>query len=433
MDEIDIKQQVIGELAEQNVPISRISTSAVLARIESQRGRQIAARRRLSLAGVSAAVIVMMLGAFFALTPAGRAAAQGILNFFVNQAGNQRPEPIVVQHESELPTAAPTQANPATTPTVEPLTVVLDNLVFDITVAQAEELAGFRVTSADAMPTGYEQGSVSYNRKTNGVTRLYFWEGKNGNEAIAFTQQTSNEGEPVGADAQIKSYKVGDVAVEGVDGSWFQLLGSNSETWEKDSPVYSYRWQQDGFTFILQFIFNNDWDPGYLDAEKRLQLVGLLAGAGGKAPVQWNLNHLSLAEAGEAAEFPVLLPKQPLAGLTFDAAVYEPETPRLVLLYKPGSANLEMRIFEVPISVGNGPIDYSLYPAGAVEQVQVGAYAAMLIRGGMLNNSYDANAGISLTWQTDTTTIHIQVYSPNSSTPPQVDKDALIAFAEGMQ
>lgn len=433
MNEEQIKNQVIKQLAEQKAPASKISTRAVLAQIEDQRGRQIAARRRLSLAGISAAVIVVMLGAFFALTPAGRAAAQGILNFFVNQPANQRPEPVVVQHESELPTAAPTSAESGVTPTVAPLTVVLDDLAFDITLEQAEEMAGFSLVAADAMPSGYELGIVSYNRKTNGITRLYFWEGKNGNEAIAFTQQTSAESEPVGADAQVTRHQIGDVIVESVDGSWFGLLDSNFETWEKDSPVYSYRWQQDGYTFVLQFIFNNAWDPGYLDAEKRLKLVSLLAGAGGDAPQQWNLNHLSLAEVKAVADFASLVPTQPLEGLAFDAAVYEKETPRLVLLYKPDSANLEMRIFEMPLSVSGGSTDYSAFPAGTVEQVKVGAYPATLSRGGMLNGSYDANAGISLTWQTDTTFIHIWIYSPGYATLPKVEKEALIAFAEGMQ
>lgn len=433
MDEKRIKQQVIGELAEQKVPAGRISTSAVLARIDSERGRQAVTRRRLGLAGISAAVIVAMLGAFFTLTPAGRAAAQGILNFFVNQAGNQRPEPVIVQHASELPTLAPTQAGPVTTPTAAPLTIVLDDLVFDITVAQAEEMAGFKLAAADGMPAGYELGIVSYNRKTNGVTRLYFWEGQNGNEAIAFTQQTAVESEPVGADAQIERHRIGDVVVESVDGSWFQMLGSNFETWEKDSPVYSYRWQQGGFSYILQFIFNNDWDPGYLSEENRLKLIGLLVGAEGEAPERWNLNHLSLADVKEVAEFPALVPAQDLAGLAFDAAVYEKETPRMVFLYKPDSANLEMRIFEMPVAVSGSPADYSAYPAGAVEQVRVGATPATLIRGGMLNGSYDPNAGISLIWQTETIFIHIWIYAPGGSMPPQVEKEALIAFAEGMR
>ncbi len=433
MNEEQVKKQVIEQLAEQKVPASKISTSAVLAQIDIQRGRHIAARRRLSFAGVSAGVILVMLGVFFALTPAGRAAAQGILNFFVNQPANQRPQPIVVQHESELPTLAPTVLIPGVTPTLEPQKIVLDDLAFDVTVAQAEEMAGFTLTSADAMPTGYELGIVSYNRKTNGVTRLYFWEGKNGNAGIAFTQQTSNESEPVGADAQIKRYQVGDTAVESVDGSWFQLLGSQSETWEKDSPVYSYRWQQDGFTFILQFILNNDWDPGYLSEENRLKLVGLLVGTESEAPERWNLNHLSLAEVREVAEFALLVPTQPLEGLVFDAAVYEKETPRMMFLYEPDSANLAMHIFEIPRAISGGPTDYSAYPAGAVEQVMVGAYPATLSRGAVVNGSYDADFGISLIWQTEMTFIHIQVYSPGYATPPQVDKEALIAFAEGMQ
>lgn len=433
MNEEQIKNQIIAQLAEQKAPASKISTSAVMAQIESQRGRQAAARKRLSFAGISAAVILVMLGAFFALTPAGRAAAQGILNFFVNQPANQRPEPIVVQHESELPTLAPTTVNLATTPTVAPQTIVLDDLAFDVTLEQAEEMAGFTLAAADTMPSGYELGIVSYNRETNGVTRLYFWEGKNGNDGIAFTQQTLNESEPVGADAQITRHQIGDLVVESVDGSWFGMLGSNSETWEKDSPIYTYRWQQDGYTFVLQFIFNNDWDPGYLDAEKRLQLVGLLAGAESAVPDRWNLNHLSLAEVEEVADFALLVPVQPLEGLAFDAAVYEKETPRMVFLYEPDSANIAMRIFEMPVAVSGGPTDYSAYPAGAVEQVQVGAYPATFSRGGMLNGSYDANFGISLTWQTETTTIHIMVYSPGYATPPQMEKEMLIAFAEGMQ
>lgn len=433
MNEEQIKKQIIAQLAEQKAPASRISTSAVLAQIENLRGRQFAARRRLGFAGISAAVILVMLGAFFALTPTGRATAQGILNFFINQPANQRPEPIVVQHKSELPTLAPTEVSPATTPTVEPQKIVLDDLAFDVTVDQAEEMAGFTLAAADAMPTGYELGLVSYNRQTNGVTRLYFWEGKNGNAGIAFTQQTVAESEPVGADAVVKSHQLGDVAVESVDGSWFQMLGSSSETWEKDSPVYSYRWQQDGFTFILQFIFNNDWDPGYLTEENRLKLVSLLVGGESDAPERWNLNHLSLAEVKEVADFALLVPVQPLEGLVFDAAVYEKETPRMVFLYEPDSANIAMRIFEMPQTVSGSPTDYSAYPAGAVEQVMVGLYPATLSRGAVVNGSYDANFGISLTWQTEKTTIHIMVYSPGYATLPQVEKEALIAFAEGMQ
>lgn len=422
------QQQVLQKLTEDEIPDRIIPAGEIVGQVKSKFHQRRLARRSIVL---SAALFLVLAGAIFMMTPSGKAAAESLFQFFRNEPTSQRPQPVVVQRETELPTWAPAQNQPSETSTLEPQIIVLDDFISDLTVEEAEKLAGFAVTGTQQMPEGFLHYSVAYNQRKQGVIQTFTWDGKPGGEIIYLSQQLSAEVEPVGQNAEIQVIKLGETRVEVVAGCWFQLAGSSLETWEADAPVYTYRWQQDGFHYSLMFVFNEPSGPGYLSEENRLTLVKLLTGDAEVVPEYWNLNNLSLEDAREVTDFPAIVPTREFPGLSFDRAVYELENKRLVFLYEPDGIPFSLRVFEVPLSVQD-KADYSNYPTGSVEQVMVREYPATLVRGAVVDGKYDPNFSISLSWKTETVFITLFLRAMGESLP-DVPVEDLVNFAEGMK
>lgn len=423
-----LKRQVINQLAEKNACMVHFSTADVLMRVNNYAANKRATQIRTGIASISATLALIILGAFFLLTPSGHAAAKDILSFFAQLSGNERPQTIIVDHQNELPNIAEN----ASSAVAVPQTIVLDDFVYNLTPDQAEEKAGFPLISDEVLPDGYVLNKVIFNQKKVDVIRLYLWNGMGGTDGIVLSQQLVPEKMPIGKSSDVTFYQVGGILVEGVQGGWLETANAKVESWIPGSPMYTYRWQQNGYLFTLQFVFNEVTDPGYLAEDARLQVIGLLTGSENATPKRWNLNNLTLEDSIEVAEFPVLVPSQPIKGMIFDRAIYEVEVPRLVLLYEPGSTELQMRIFEIPIELSTGDDEYTGLPTNAVQKVNVGSSPATFIRGAMINGIYDPNFSLSLVWKTDTTFIHITVLSADSGTSPSIAIEDLIALAESM-
>ncbi len=426
------RQQVLADLAGEVFPDQPIPAREIKEKVESSIQLKANTRRRQRQAiSLSTLAFLLLAGAIFLMTPSGKAAAESLFQFFRNEPASQRPPQVVVQRETELPTWAPAQNQPSETSTLEPQIIVLDDFISDLTVEEAEKLAGFAVTGTQQMPEGYLHYGVAYNQRTQGVIQTFTWDGKPGGEIIFLSQQLSAEVEPVGQDAEIQAIKLGETRVEVVAGCWFQLPGSSMETWEADAPVYTYRWLKDGFHYSLMFVINEPSGPGYLSEENRLTLVKLLTGNAEEVPEYWNLNNLSLEDAREVTDFSAIVPTREFPGLSFDRAVYEPENRRLVFLYEPDGSPFSLRIFEIPLP-GQTETDYSNYPPDSVEEVMVGGYPATLVRGAMVDGKYDPNFSISLSWKTETVFINLFLRAMGESLP-DVPVDVLVNFAEGMK
>lgn len=426
------KRQVLIQLAEKKARISNVTPSKISIGVEEFNARKRLSRFRANVAGISASLLLVIMGVFFFMTPTGHAVANDILNFFSQTPSNERPLTIVVEHENELPTSIANEQDPMEL-TAAPQTIVNDDFVNDLTVNRAEEMAGFTLFSDKAIPEGYELNDVIFNRKTVAVTRQYLWNGKSGTEAIVLTQQLIPEELPIGSNATVEHLQIGSVWVEGVQGGWLEPAGSNVELWEAGSPMFTYRWRQEGYTFTMQFVYNEVTDPGYIPEQNRLKLIGLLTGTESTIPVRWNLNNLTISEVKEVAEFPALIPAASLKGLVFDHAVYEVDTPRLIMVYAPATVQVRMNIFEIPIELSGDKNESSGLPADAIQNVKVGTYPAVFQRGAMVNGVYDPYFSVSLVWKTETTFVNITVFSMDSTKLPPINLEDLIAFAEGMQ
>ncbi|HNS38604.1 MAG TPA: hypothetical protein PKM01_12530, partial [Anaerolineaceae bacterium] len=178
------------------------------------------------------------------------------------------------------------------------------------------------------------------------------------------------------------------------------------------------------------------FSPAYLTAVDRQAQIEVLLGARAALPERMNLNNLESIEAVRAvSEQPVLAPTLLPEGFIFGHGVYE--TGRVVLIYEPAagtrySGNTSLTIFETPLNPGAAPLTYDNYPPGAVETVAIGPYSGTLVRGQMMDNVFDPDAGASLVWQTETLNINLWVrYS--STYAARLAPEDLITLAGSME
>lgn len=457
-----MKRQVIHHLAEQGVPANYDPWQAVRMRLEknqaSQRTtqqvrRNIPVRLNLNNRFAIALAILLVLGVatVFFLTPQGQVTAKNLFQFFSKADSNLLPLPAGLPTEQILPTKTSvstqvislqpvsTEESPALyTPTAQGI-MEQGILTQGLSIAEAQELARFAIRTPKSLPSGYRLADVWFDSKTRAVQQLYKYFPYQSGELFILTQELSQPTETIGQSAEIKQIKIGDVLVEVVTGSWFSADGSNQLEWINDASDHTFRWQQDGFTFTVQFMIGDTFSPAYLTEDDMQAVVEILIGKRSELPTKIDLNNLkSVEEVEQVAGFQLLVPTILPEGFVLERVVYEPENHRSVLIYRPKDTGDTMNypsltIFEILKGDDTPPATYPEdFPLGAIEQVKIGEFLGTLQRGAVVDGKYDPSSALSLYWETNNLSITINYWS-STSHPARLEKVDMIRIAEGFQ
>lgn len=459
-DHTSLKQQLIRQLAEQGAPADYDPWLVIKKRLNESRGSKTAyhsfqSPSRGAIAGIMIALFLLLTGAVFFMTPSGQATAQSLLNLFRKAESDVQPDPYDRQAEPLPPTATivPTRMigiQPVTpepdenrgtgffTPTPVPSQVYGD-VVGGVTLAEAEELARFEAIRPADLPDGYSLAFTTYDAHAQAISQIYKFKPYQAGELFVLTQQLTPPNEAVGSSAKIESFQIGETLVEHVAGAWFGEAGSGTTTWTPSAVIRTFRWQQEGFYMTLQFMLGDTFSPAYLPEEEMEALVGVILGAQATLPEGVNLNNLkNLEEVEKASGLQLLAPNVLPEGFVFSQGVYEPENKRIILIYSPeegsrASRATSLTIFEFPLTPSQEqPNNYAGYPAGAVEEVNIGLFTGTFVRGAVVNGSYDPDEGLSVSWQTAELRIIVR-FTHSSMYADRIEKEEIIRIAESME
>ena len=453
-------KQALNELADKAIPAGHDPYLEMKIKLEADRRfRALPAQRRdLQKRLLSAGLIALLAiaaGTVLFFTPPGQAFAQGIYHFFTRAEYDYLPIPTGQPTEAPPPTrtAAPThiaelqEVTPAGNaasvqdyPTAMPVPPGEPNTpAWNLTLDQAEQLAGYEVRMPASLPPGYRLDNVTFDPRTQEVAQFYGFHPYAAGEQFILHQRPSLPTDEIGQSATVEQMTLGGVLVEYVGGSWYGEAGAGAETWHPDSIHHTFRWQQGDFFFSLEILFDNNdtWSPAYWTRDGMLAMVEIAMGARTDFPEAINLNNLtSIAQAEQAAGFDLLVPATLPEGFVFSRAVFVPESGQVRLFYRPqdgsrGSSGVGLVIVE---KQGTGQLAeaWEGYPAGAVETVMVGSSQATFARGSMADGIYDPEANLYLVWNTTELSIKM-IYSAQSAYPTHLDQEELIAIAESME
>jgi hypothetical protein len=395
--------------------------------------------------GITAILFVLVAMSIIAATPQGRVWAQSLLHFF--ERGDAMPVAPVTggilptrtpqpTYQAELVTISPGETDSGAFFTPTPATTgEVGDVVYNLTLEDAQKLAGFAIRVPSVVPAGYDLSEISFDRQTDTVWQIYKFLPYQSGEMFVISQSPENAPITIGQDAAVEQIQVGDVMVEHVAGMWFAVTGASWETWDPNTPLHTFRWEEDGFYFTLQFVVGETFSPAYLSQQNMVAVIEVLMGLRTSMPDEVNLNYLTSYDAvAEAAGFDILTPSVLPEGFVFSHAVYEPENKRVVLIYRPEdgsrySSGASLVIFEIP---GATPaVSWDGFPAGAVETVSIGTATGTFLRGAIVNGVYDPDFCLSVIWQIDG--LYVQVRFAGGSYPAQLDEDAMLAIARSMK
>jgi hypothetical protein len=453
----DLKRQVIHHLAEQGIPADYDPWVEINMQLErNQTGRKttrqpgMTAPMKINLRGL-AALLVLLVGVVFFLTPQGQVTAQNIFQFFRRAQSNVLPLPAGLPTEPILPTKTPVpmrvaglqpvpsgEPNAFFTPTPSGRTI-LGTTTSGLTISGAEELAKYAIRVPKTLPSGYRLAEVMFDSQTQTVQQIYKYFPYQSGELFVLSQGPSQPAETIGQSAEINQIQVGDIPVESVSGTWLNELGSDVEEWVTGVPVQTFRWRQDGFYFALNIRVDDRFSPAYLSEDDMRALLEVIMGIRSALPEDINLNNLtSVEEAEKAAGFHLLAPAFIPEGFTLERVVYEPDNKRAVLIYRPkdtaGSMNNpSLVIYEILKSRETPSTAFQEeLPPEAIEQVMIGIASGTYRRGAIENGVYDPDSGLSLSWETNDLCVNINYFN-SSSHPSRLDKTDMIKIAEGLQ
>ncbi len=396
-------------------------------------------------------LFVLLAGMVFFMTPQGQVTAKYLVQLFRKAGSDFLPLPAGLPTEPIPPTRtpAPTQfvglqpistgeSGSFITPTPKTKTEN-GTITFGLTISEAKDLAQFVIREPNSLPSGYQLAEVTFDSQTRLVQQIYKYFPTQSGEMFVLSQQPSQPTDSIGQSAEIVQIQVGNITVEAVTGSWFSTVGSNQEEWMNNAPVHTFRWQQEGYTFTLQFLVGDTFSPAYLSGEDMQAVVELVIGTRSALIDKVNLNDLAgFEEVEQAAGFKLLAPSLLPEGFVLDQAVYEPENKRAVFIYRPDDTGGNMNhpslvIYEIPHDKTVPPTAFQEeLPPEAIERVAIGLVTGILRSGSMVDGIYDPGAGLSLHWETNDLSITINYFS-SSSHPAQLEKADLIKIAEGLQ
>ncbi len=448
MDEKQI-QDALNELADQAIPTNSDPARSVRTRLEARPRPQgkAALRPRLGYAGL-AAVLLILAGTIFFLTPSGRGVAQSVMRFFSVAESDTLPLPTGQPTEAPPPTRTPAPTQIAALQEVTPAGQALPPQSYpsatpapqgNLTLDEAQALAGFELRVPGILPPGYRLDNVIYDPQTGEVMQFYGFHPYMAGEQFILHQRLSRPEDVIGASAEVKQLTIGGMVVEYVGGSWFNDASGDTETWQPASIFHTFCWMEGGAYFTLEILFddNDTWSPAYWTEDGMSAMVEIVMGLRDDFPALLNANYLlSVEQAEQISGLDLLAPAVLPEGFIFARGVYDAETGLVGLFYQPedgsrGSSGISLVIIQG--ATGSQPdLTWAGYPPEAVEAVSVGGSPAVFARGGLADGVYDPEAGLHLAWEVAGLSIHM-FFSAPVDTAFRLDQAEMLAIAESMQ
>lgn len=321
MNDKQLKQNLLRELAEISVPQDHDPWQAMQARIQKDSLRETPVElpyrsskiKRFKLVPAVFMLLIIVTVFFLFASPQGKTLAQGILRFFVptqtvEESSQPSPTPLPVV-EISLPANASVTVN--TNPSLE----------------NTQAKVNYPLMQLSFLPQGYylESATVDQERATlcykNDKTGISLW-----------LEQLPLHGTPpepidVGTTAVIKTAQVGDDYAEFVQGSFYGEEGD----WNSSSGASFLRWQHDDILYTLSAVATPTSNP-VSEAALLAMAQSLTNDLSVKQPV--DPSHLSnLADAEKLAGFKLILPQAMPSGYQFDFATVEENTGFVCLQY----------------------------------------------------------------------------------------------------
>lgn len=323
-------QSILQDAIEHEIPSAQIdllpNVKARLVAGANQQGEKMSSTnsrpiRRIALAAWTVGALL----AVTLVTPQGRAFAQSVLQFFRRSESNVLPLP------AELAVATPAEGEPTALP---PLPMM--------SVADAEQVAGFDAQELPVIPDGFEYlgamasaGSISIQYDVHGGGgALVINESPNG-----FVQ---SEWDQAPAEA-ISQVMIGDLEAEIVQGVYAVYPNDpNAAHWNSEAPVLRLRWIKDGIYFEMAKF-------GGVEAIASLDQNALIALAASMTNESTSVDDTK--ETDKQVPFNVLSPLVIPDGMTFQASSYDPALQMVSLSYGYSRDDLRILIKQQPVAL----------------------------------------------------------------------------------
>jgi hypothetical protein len=153
---------------------------------------------------------------------------------------------------------------------------------FSLSMAEATELAGFKLKQPHALPPEYTFRGADFNQARGAVTLNYRTDD---GLVLWVTQRAAGlEYQRVSVQAKVERVKVGNYDGEYVGGGWVTkhppdgdptpaLTVTLQAVWDPDANIHFLRWQENDILYELFFNGENPDLPGYLTKEEMIAVA----------------------------------------------------------------------------------------------------------------------------------------------------------------
>jgi hypothetical protein len=346
-------------------------------------------------------VLVLALAAVLAISPAGKALANEILQFFTRSQSNTvmlppdqvmpvvptpTPEPpydlsllpaVQVNAQTATPPLAPTLLPPATG---QPIQALAD-------IRMAKSLVDFDLYEPASLPRDYRLTGIQFDSVQQAVILKYASPRAGSGEFFSVTQGKNLTPFSVGANAQVEKVSLGQAQAEFVRGSWFTPNGAAEATWQNDANISTLRWQAGEIGISVVFFTNETFSPAYLEKEEMLAVGRSLTRCTQDDPAAYSACKLSQAAA--AAGFTPWQFPQPPAGMAFQSTDYQPGV--TAIWYAQGASQIGLLQSKQDFTQleNNG---WQSVPEEAVQTVTVGGQPGEYVKGSFIARPGESQA-----------------------------------------
>lgn len=414
--------------------------------------------------GFSAAIFaILLITAFFLVTPVGSAIAKDILQFFTRSDSDVKTIPTqFVSVPPPTPTTEPTfglalvpavMENPQPTATaVTPRGLSLD---------EAEELAGFELFEPSKLPRDYNLTQVEYDAEKQIISMWYRSPRGVTGEFILVEEGKNLIQSEIGASAKVEYIPVGDTEAEFVKGGWFTDAGSNEEKWYDDMEEYNLRWKVQDISIHVMIMLNDVFMPAYITRDEMVAFVQSIVQCPSSDSDACNGAHASVSQMPEPpadgldmadyssiseiepwTNFDILEPSMLPEGIQFSHVWFNAKLQQVWISCGSFAEDLmhsqgpTLFIFENMINSGS-EFDESIYPVEAIEKVTVNEISATLVKGrlesasGSTTSTWKDSADLMLSWVNNGVQYSIS-FAPGYLGGEQLSTENIIRIAESL-
>lgn len=348
--------------------------------VETQAVKQPFWGKKYRFAALAAGFLVLAVA--LVATPAGNVVANEILQFFTRAQGNALPVP-TNQYESPIPspTMAPTRnlaLLPAeqvvrNAPTPKPTATAYPGMSAELSLMEAEAIAGFDLYEPLQLPRDYRLKRIFYNSYFQAIQMDYESPRAETGEYFYILQGNNLPPMTVGADAKIETFRVGDYTAELVRGIWFADAGSTQATWREGPEWYTIRWQAQDAAIEIGLRLNETFYPAYISRDEMLALAREVV----RCPAE--IDNCQLSQAAAAAGFTPWNFSSIPPGFTYQGLDYRPGLTSLI--YSNGQQQLTALQSSTRASLLQADEAWEIAPASAIQVVEVAGSPGEMIQG----------------------------------------------------